>query len=53
MKLENRVVAVTERKFIMDITEADWDRIHTVNAKGLFFCLQRVAQVAERVRIEG
>ena len=29
---------------IMDLTEADWDRIHRVNAKGVFFCLQRVAQ---------
>ena len=29
----------------MDITEADWDRIHRVNAKGVFFCLQTVARV--------
>ena len=28
----------------MDLTEADWDRIHRVNAKGVFFCLQRVAR---------
>ena len=35
---------VTRRADIMDITEADWDRIHRVNAKGVFFCLQRVAQ---------
>ena len=28
---------------IMDLTEADWDRIHRVNAKGVFFCLQRAA----------
>ena len=28
----------------MDLTEADWDRIHRVNAKGVFFCLQRAAQ---------
>ena len=35
---------VTRRAGIMDITEADWDRIHRVNAKGVFFCLQRVAQ---------
>jgi len=27
----------------MDLTEADWDRMHRVNAKGVFFCLQRVA----------
>ena len=28
----------------MDLTEEDWDRIHRVNAKGVFFCLQRVAR---------
>jgi NAD(P)-dependent dehydrogenase (short-subunit alcohol dehydrogenase family) len=28
----------------MDLTEADWDRIMRVNAKGVFFCLQRVAR---------
>jgi meso-butanediol dehydrogenase/(S,S)-butanediol dehydrogenase/diacetyl reductase len=35
---------VTRRAYIMDLTEEDWDRIHRVNAKGVFFCLQRVAQ---------
>jgi len=35
---------VTRRADIMDLTEADWDRIHRVNAKGAFFCLQRVAR---------
>lgn len=35
---------VTRSADIMDLTEADWDRIHRVNAKGLFFCLQRVAR---------
>ena len=35
---------VTRRAFIMDLTVADWDRIHRVNAKGVFFCLQRVAR---------
>ena len=35
---------VTRRAYIMDLTEADWDRIHRVNAKGVFFCLQRVAK---------
>lgn len=35
---------VTRRADIMDLTEADWDRIHRVNAKGVFFCLQRVAK---------
>ncbi len=32
------------RAYIMDLTEADWDRIMRVNAKGVFFCLQRVAR---------
>jgi len=36
---------VTRRAYIMDLTEADWDRIHRVNAKGVFFCLQRAARV--------
>jgi NAD(P)-dependent dehydrogenase (short-subunit alcohol dehydrogenase family) len=35
---------VTRRAYIMDLTEADWDRIHRVNATGVFFCLQRVAR---------
>jgi NAD(P)-dependent dehydrogenase (short-subunit alcohol dehydrogenase family) len=35
---------VTRRAYIMDLNEQDWDRIHRVNAKGVFFCLQRVAQ---------
>jgi len=35
---------VTRRAYIMDLTEADWDRIMRVNAKGVFFCLQRVAR---------
>jgi NAD(P)-dependent dehydrogenase (short-subunit alcohol dehydrogenase family) len=35
---------VTRRAYIMDLTEVDWDRIHRVNSKGVFFCLQRVAR---------
>ena len=35
---------ITRSAYIMDLTEADWDRIHRVNAKGVFFCLQRVAR---------
>lgn len=30
---------------IMDIAEEDWDRIHRVNARGVFFCMQRAARV--------
>jgi NAD(P)-dependent dehydrogenase (short-subunit alcohol dehydrogenase family) len=35
---------VTRYLNIMEVTEADWDRIHRVNAKGVFFCMQRAAQ---------
>ena len=35
---------VTRRADIMDLTEADWDRIMRVNGKGAFFCLQRTAR---------
>jgi NAD(P)-dependent dehydrogenase (short-subunit alcohol dehydrogenase family) len=35
---------VTRYAAIMDLTEADWDRIHRVNARGVFFCLQRAAR---------
>jgi len=35
---------VTRRAYIMDLTETDWERIMRVNAKGVFFCLQRVAR---------
>lgn len=35
---------VTRKAHMMDMDEADWDRIHRVNAKGVFFCMQRVAR---------
>ena len=35
---------VTRRAYLMDLTEEDWGRIHRVNAKGVFFCLQRAAR---------
>ncbi len=35
---------VTRSIYVMDVEEADWDRIYRVNAKGVFFCMQRVAQ---------
>jgi NAD(P)-dependent dehydrogenase (short-subunit alcohol dehydrogenase family) len=35
---------VTRFAYIMELTEADWDHIHRVNAKGVFFCLQRAAR---------
>src|SRR5438552_5300890 len=35
---------VTRYADIIDLTEAGWDRINRVNAKGAFFCLQRAAR---------
>ena len=35
---------VTRHADIMDLTPDDWDRIHRVNARGTFFCLQRAAR---------
>ena len=35
---------VTRAADIMDLTEEDWDRMHRVNAKGVFFCLQNAAR---------
>lgn len=37
--------AVTRSLDFFDVTENDWDWMHTVNAKGVFFCMQRVAEV--------
>ena len=45
---------VTRYAYIMDLTEADWDRIHRVNAKGVFFCLQRAArEMIRQNEVEG
>jgi len=35
---------VTRRCAFMEIDEALWDQVHRVNAKGVFFCLQRAAK---------
>src|SRR5438045_912128 len=32
---------VTRHADIMDLTEAAWDRIHRLHAKGVFFCLDQ------------
>ncbi|MBV9826823.1 MAG: SDR family oxidoreductase [Alphaproteobacteria bacterium] len=45
---------VTRYSYIMDLTEADWDRIHRVNAKGVFFCLQSAArQMIQQFEADG
>ena len=35
---------VTRSLGFFDVTEEDWDWIHAVNAKGVFFCMQEVAR---------
>ena len=35
---------VTRSAYIMDLPVSDWDRIHQVNARGVFFCLQGAAR---------
>ncbi|MGH7963897.1 MAG: SDR family NAD(P)-dependent oxidoreductase [Candidatus Binatia bacterium] len=35
---------VTKSLGFFDVTEADWDWFHAVNAKGLFFCMQAAAR---------
>ena len=42
---------ITRHAYIMDLTEKDWDDIHRINAKGVFFCLQRAA--AEMIKQGG
>ncbi|MGH7985103.1 MAG: SDR family NAD(P)-dependent oxidoreductase [Candidatus Binataceae bacterium] len=41
---------VTKSLGIFDVTEADWDWMHAVNARGLFFCMQRVAKEMAKLR---
>ena len=35
---------VTRSLGFFDVTEADWDWMYSINARGLFFCMQRVAR---------
>ncbi len=49
---------VMQTRPLLDLTADDWDRIHEVNQRGLFFCLQAVAaqmvaQVPEAVKAAG
>jgi len=46
---------VAQTKPLLDLTEADWDRVIDVNQRGMFFCLQAVAnqmirQIPEELR---
>lgn len=35
---------IVQTKPMLDLTEADWDRVVDINLRGTFFCLQAVAQ---------
>jgi NAD(P)-dependent dehydrogenase (short-subunit alcohol dehydrogenase family) len=35
---------VTKSLSFFDVTEADWDWMYSINSRGLFFCMQRVAR---------
>ena len=35
---------VTRHGTLLEITEETWDRMHRINAKGIFVCIQRVAR---------
>jgi NAD(P)-dependent dehydrogenase (short-subunit alcohol dehydrogenase family) len=35
---------VTKSLGFFDVTDADWDWMYSINARGLFFCMQRVAR---------
>ncbi len=35
---------IVQMKRLLEVTEAEWDRIFSVNARGLFFTVQRVGQ---------
>jgi NAD(P)-dependent dehydrogenase (short-subunit alcohol dehydrogenase family) len=35
---------VTRTLGFFDVTEADWDWMYSINARGLFFCMQRTAR---------
>ena len=35
---------VTQHMRFLEIGEEDWDRIHAINAKGAFFCMQKAAR---------
>ncbi|MGH7933078.1 MAG: SDR family NAD(P)-dependent oxidoreductase [Candidatus Binataceae bacterium] len=41
---------VTKSLGFFDVTEADWDWMHSVNARGLFFCMQRAAREMAKQR---
>jgi NAD(P)-dependent dehydrogenase (short-subunit alcohol dehydrogenase family) len=43
--LINGAALVNHHAHLLDLTEADWDRIISVNLKGMFLCAQAAAQI--------
>lgn len=41
---------VTKKLDFFEVSEADWDWIHSINAKGAFFCMQAAAREMARQR---
>jgi NAD(P)-dependent dehydrogenase (short-subunit alcohol dehydrogenase family) len=41
---------VTKKLDFFEVSEADWDWIHAINAKGVFFCMQAVAREMAKQR---
>ena len=41
---------VTKKLDFFEVTEADWDWIHAINAKGAFFCMQAAARAMAKER---
>jgi NAD(P)-dependent dehydrogenase (short-subunit alcohol dehydrogenase family) len=41
---------VTKKLDFFEVSEADWDWIHSINAKGVFFCMQAAAREMARQR---
>ena len=41
---------VTKKLDFFEVTEADWDWIHAINAKGAFFCMQAAARAMAKDR---
>jgi NAD(P)-dependent dehydrogenase (short-subunit alcohol dehydrogenase family) len=47
----NNAGVADEGKFTIDSTEADWDRTHNINLKGVWLCMRR--EIAEMVKTGG
>lgn len=41
------------RRDVFEITEADWDEVHSVNLKAAFFCAQHAARLMRKAAVPG